>query len=70
MLFQFRVFEYKLLILLAWPCNKPSSTQKKKNTHTQKKMYLKFKNGTSLVVQGLRLCFQCRGPRFDPWLGN
>ena len=22
------------------------------------------------MVQGLRLCSQCRGPRFDPWLGN
>ena len=36
----------------------------------KKKKYLKFKKGTSLVVQGLRLCSQCRGPRFDPWLGN
>ena len=26
--------------------------------------------GTSLVVQRLRLHSQCRGPRFDPWLGN
>ena len=26
--------------------------------------------GTSLVVQWLRLCFQCRVPGFDPWLGN
>ena len=25
-------------------------------------------SGTSLVVQ--RLCSQCRGPRFDPWLEN
>ena len=23
---------------------------------------------TSLVVQWLRLCSQCRGHRFDPWL--
>ena len=30
MLFQFRVFEHKLLILLAWPYDKPSSAQKKK----------------------------------------
>jgi len=69
MLFQFRVFEHKLLILLAWPCDKPSSAQKKKKKE-RKKNHLKFKNGTSLVVQGLRLCSQCRGPRFDPWLGN
>ena len=26
--------------------------------------------GTSLVVQGLRLGSQCRGPGFDPWSGN
>ena len=26
--------------------------------------------GTSLVVQWLRLCSQCRGPRFDPWSDN
>ena len=26
--------------------------------------------GTSLVVQWLRLCFNCRAHRFDPWLGN
>ena len=42
MLFQFRVFEYKLLILLAWPCNKPSSAQKKKKTHKQKKNVFKI----------------------------
>ena len=22
------------------------------------------------MVQWLRLCSQCRGPGFDPWLGN
>ena len=26
--------------------------------------------GTSLEVQWLRLCFHCRGCRFDPWLGT
>ena len=26
--------------------------------------------GSSLVVQWSRLCFHCRGHRFDPWLGN
>ena len=26
--------------------------------------------GTSMVVQWLRLCSQCRGPRFDPWSDN
>ena len=25
---------------------------------------------TSLVVQWLRLCFQCRGCEFDPWSGS
>ena len=30
----------------------------------------KLKMGTSLVVQCLRLCSQCRGPRFNPWSGN
>ena len=36
-------------------------------------MYLFFIKpgyGTSLAVQWLRLCFQYREPRFDPWLGN
>ena len=28
------------------------------------------RKGTSLVIQWLRLRFQCRGHRFDPWLGN
>ena len=27
-------------------------------------------SGASLVVQWLRLCFQCRGCRFNPWLRN
>ena len=27
-------------------------------------------SGISLVVQWLRLCFHCRGRRFDPWSGN
>ena len=32
---------------------------------------LKWKvSGASLVVQWLRLCFQCRGCRFNPWLRN
>ena len=26
--------------------------------------------GSSLMVQWSRLCFHCRGHRFDPWLGN
>ena len=26
--------------------------------------------GASLVVQWLRISFQCRGSGFDPWLGN
>ena len=26
--------------------------------------------GTSLVVQWLRLCLQCRGRGFNPWIGN
>ena len=26
--------------------------------------------GTSLVVQWVRLCSQCRGPGFNPWSGN
>ena len=26
--------------------------------------------GTSLVVQWLRLCSQCRGPGFDLWAGK
>ena len=26
--------------------------------------------GTSLVAQWLRICFQCRGQRFDLWLGT
>ena len=26
--------------------------------------------GTSLVVQWLRPCSQCRGSKFDPWSGN
>ena len=26
--------------------------------------------GISLVVQWLRLCFQCKGNRFDSWSGN
>ena len=26
--------------------------------------------GTSLAVQWLRLCFQCRGQGFDPWSGS
>jgi len=30
----------------------------------------KVKEGTSLVVQWLRLSSQCRGPRFDHCLGN
>ena len=25
---------------------------------------------TSLVAKWLRLCFYCRGPRFNPWSGN
>ena len=25
---------------------------------------------TSLVVQWLRLAFQCKGCGFDPWMGN
>ena len=28
------------------------------------------RQGTSLEVQWLRLCFQCWGCRLDPWLGN
>ena len=35
------------------------------------KDYLKKKIlDTSLVVQWLRLCFQCRWHGFDPWLGS
>ena len=26
--------------------------------------------GTSLMAKWLRLCFYCRGPRFNPWPGN
>ena len=26
--------------------------------------------GTSLMAKWLRLCFYCRGPRFNPWSGN
>ena len=33
--------------------------------------HLRISHGrTFLVVQWLRLCSQCRGPRFDPWSGN
>lgn len=28
------------------------------------------KGGSSLVVQGVRRCSQCRGPRFNYWSGN
>ena len=28
------------------------------------------KLGTSLVIQWLRLCFQCRGQGFNPWSAN
>ena len=30
----------------------------------------KMLSWTSLAVQWLSLCFKCRGPGFDPWLGN
>ena len=38
----------------------------------KKKLYsiLKHQGGTSLADQWLRLCFQCRGRRFDPWSGD
>ena len=32
--------------------------------------YKKISPGTSLVIQWLRLCSQCREPRVNPWLGN
>ena len=35
--------------------------------------YTQFKKaiwGTSLLVQGYEFTFQCRGCRFDPWLGS
>ena len=31
---------------------------------------LEIKSSTSLLVQWLRLCSQCRRPGFDPWSGN
>ena len=32
--------------------------------------YKKISPGSSLVVQWLRFCSQCREPRVNPWLGN
>ena len=39
-------------------------------TSLQLLMFSQICQGTSLVVQWLRLCSQCRGPGFDPWSGN
>ena len=39
-------------------------------TSLQLRTFNQICQGTSLVVQWLRLCSQCRGPGFDPWSGN
>ena len=36
----------------------------------QNKAVLDYNAGTSLVVQWLRIAFQCRGHEFDPQSGN
>ena len=54
--------EFSILIR---PCA-PSSVSEADEDHKSCQLC----DGTSLVVQGLRLCSQCRGFGFDPWPGN
>ena len=39
-------------------------------TKSTQKITLEKGIGTSPLVQWPRLCSQCRGPRFNPWLGK
>ena len=43
--------------------------RRKEGREEGKKEWMK-ERGISLVVQWLRLCFQCKGHGFDTWLEN
>ena len=70
LLCDFRDYDYSHPLLLVTHCKKFLLIDQSLREERQSKEALKRFLETSLAVQWLRLCSQCKGRVFDPWWGS